>query len=310
MDNKYIITPDGNFISSDELYHWGILGMKWGVRRYQNADGTLTDQGKKRYLNPDGTLNKKGKKKLGDSVKLPEKPRQKTSDEYINDELSKLSDQELMQKVIRLRQEDAYRDLSKKLGYNGPRSDMEIKIAELKQQKEYMGLQKDIRDLDKALNPTKESSTKKFMKSVMGKVVAPVATDLAKKYLSKYLGEAAEKILAKEAKDTVDKVKNSAEKVKEKEAKKAEKQAKKESRVYEDTTEKSKEKKSSNKSRKNRTVEAEFVENYYNRSTASFTSANNTSYGSSWASRYNDTLIRGLPVPNISGYLPSPKDDD
>lgn len=32
-----------------ELKHWGVKGMKWGVRRYQNADGTLTDAGKKRY---------------------------------------------------------------------------------------------------------------------------------------------------------------------------------------------------------------------------------------------------------------------
>ena len=32
-----------------ELQHHGILGMKWGVRRYQNEDGTLTAAGKKRY---------------------------------------------------------------------------------------------------------------------------------------------------------------------------------------------------------------------------------------------------------------------
>ena len=37
------------FPYSDELYHHGIKGQKWGIRRYQNDDGTLTLEGRARY---------------------------------------------------------------------------------------------------------------------------------------------------------------------------------------------------------------------------------------------------------------------
>lgn len=42
-------------IVNGELYHYGIKGQKWGRRRYQNPDGSLTPEGKKRYdENPTG----------------------------------------------------------------------------------------------------------------------------------------------------------------------------------------------------------------------------------------------------------------
>ena len=47
---------------TNELYHHGIKGQRWGVRRFQNEDGSLTDAGKKRYLNADGSYNEAGKR--------------------------------------------------------------------------------------------------------------------------------------------------------------------------------------------------------------------------------------------------------
>ena len=44
-----------------ELRHYGVKGQKWGIRRYHNADGTLTAEGKARYYGKNGELSEEGK---------------------------------------------------------------------------------------------------------------------------------------------------------------------------------------------------------------------------------------------------------
>lgn len=51
---NYYILSNGGFVSEAELYHHGVKGQKWGVRRYQNKDGTLTNAGKKRIQESGG----------------------------------------------------------------------------------------------------------------------------------------------------------------------------------------------------------------------------------------------------------------
>lgn len=78
------------------LLHYGIKGMKWGVRRYQNKDGTLTAKGKARY---DGNGN----------AKTDSKPSTSTQKSR-----SRMSDEELGKRIQRLEKETRLKDLEKK----------------------------------------------------------------------------------------------------------------------------------------------------------------------------------------------------
>lgn len=80
MGSNYIITSTGSFVAEDELYHHGIKGQKWGIRRYQNPDGSLTAAGKKRHN---------------------------------SDNVNKMSNEELRQKVNRMNNEQRYIELTK-----------------------------------------------------------------------------------------------------------------------------------------------------------------------------------------------------
>ena len=77
-----------------ELKHWGVKGQKWGVRRYQNKDGSLTPAGKKR---------RKSDNYHEDYKKA-----------HDNKPISQMSTKELQDRNNRLQQEQNYKRLTQK----------------------------------------------------------------------------------------------------------------------------------------------------------------------------------------------------
>lgn len=127
---------------NDQIWHWGVKGMKWGVRRYQNADGSLTDAGKRRYAN-DTAANARRKKDnrlseeaLNDPNRWVKEDRERTKRvvdsgnqmagnlKTLNDksmriqarrtpkmDLSKMTDQEMREQINRAMLERQYDDM-------------------------------------------------------------------------------------------------------------------------------------------------------------------------------------------------------
>ena len=144
----------------NELMHWGIKGMKWGVRRYQNKDGSLTPAGKKRYdkemaklkeeekiaknkLRTQAKLNKLDEKRKEVEALKSGKPITKSTKRPSKPSVKDMSDEELRQTVNRLLMEQQYAKL----------------------------------------NPQQVSAGQKFVKKVMNDVVAPAATEVGKNVL-------------------------------------------------------------------------------------------------------------------------------
>ena len=124
----------------NELYHHGVKGQKWGVRRYQNKDGSLTLAGKKRalkmqdqytrfsndkkYRDKDGNMTYAGRKKAlkmkeqyseltGKQLKkYPSKNNPSTSLDPKQKSISEMSNQEIQDKIDRIRLENTLKSLT------------------------------------------------------------------------------------------------------------------------------------------------------------------------------------------------------
>lgn len=124
-------------MSNAELYHHGVKGQRWGVRRYQNKDGSLTSYGKKRYAKELAKLEAEKKRvrqyeqtakkmsKLDDMRKdldarkkalKPDDTPEPTKQQKIQSapqkrKMSELSNEEIQAKIDRMNLENKYKTL-------------------------------------------------------------------------------------------------------------------------------------------------------------------------------------------------------
>lgn len=143
----------------NELTHWGVKGMKWGVRRYQNKDGSLTPAGKKRY--------DKEMSKLKAEEKVL-KNRQRTQ--------AKLDKLEEKRKDVEALRKGQTPPSAKKAEAPKKPTAREMTDQELFDTVRRLNLEKQYRDL----NPKQVSKGEKFMKDMIEKAVVPAVQEVVK----------------------------------------------------------------------------------------------------------------------------------
>lgn len=173
MGNEYILTADG------ELYHWGIKGMRWGVRRYQRKDGSLTKAGQKRYADEKEKLKAREK-----AIKSHERTKAKF------DKLQ-AKKAELDEREEALKRPSKSKTHAKPTSTNpAQRSFKDMTDDELREYTNRMNLEKNYLDAQRnlaSLNPQKVSAGKKFATSMLNDVVAPAAKNVGKTWLENTL---------------------------------------------------------------------------------------------------------------------------
>lgn len=93
---------------NDTIYHFGIKGMKWGRRRFQNKDGSLTPAGKQRYKEGSSDSDSSTAKPPTMTIKRPGSSSSKKN-------VSEMTDDELRSRINRLNMEKQYAQLTKEL---------------------------------------------------------------------------------------------------------------------------------------------------------------------------------------------------
>lgn len=158
--------------TNDELTHWGIKGMRWGVRRYQNSDGSLTDAGKKRYTSEMQSLREKErslKKRQAAKDKIDNLNAKRKALEEWEDELNG--------------KKPSSRPLRKKTASEMTNEELWERTSRIQAEANYYNAQRNLANA----NPPKVSAGKKFVSSLMNDVVAPAAKNVGKAWLENAL---------------------------------------------------------------------------------------------------------------------------
>lgn len=193
---------DSNIYNNDELVHWGVRGMRWGVRRYQNKDGSLTDAGKKKLRAEQAKVREqerivKNRKAVQDRVDRLEARKKAVAE----------SNKELDAKSPKARRK-AEKEAKKQAAENGKKSVKDMTDEELLAAVNRARLE----DSYNQLRPQAEKHP--LMKKLSNDVVVPAAVNSGKKFLENALNKAAEKALGDKADpNSIDALKKTAEKL-------------------------------------------------------------------------------------------------